>query len=81
MEMGKITLGVHKKSPNLAVRGELGMCPLTIEIYARIVNYFFHLLELAGESNTIVPSGIAECITLVNNKQTCWLTSYTYSKL
>ena len=43
MKMGKIALGVHKKSPNMAVRGEPGMFPLVIDIYARIVNYFFHL--------------------------------------
>ena len=44
MKMGKIASGVHKKSPNVAVRGELGTYPLTIDIYARVVNYFFHLL-------------------------------------
>ena len=78
MKMGKIALGVHKKSPNMAVKGELGMCPLTIDIYTRKVNYFFYLLELAGVGNTVIPSGIAECITLVNNNQTCWLTSVLY---
>ena len=75
MKMGKIALGVHKKLSNMAVRGELGMFPLTIDIYSRILNYFFHLLELAGEGNTVIQSGVAECITLVNNNQTCWLTS------
>ena len=54
------------------------MFPLTIDIYARIVNYFFHLLELAGEGNTVMQSGVAECITLVNNNQTCCLTSVLY---
>ena len=78
MKMGKIALGVHKKSPNMTVRGELGMFPLTIGIYARIVNCFFHLLELAGEGNTVIQSGVAECITLVNNNQTWWLTSVLY---
>ena len=62
----------------MAVRGELGMCPLTVDIYARIVNYFFRLLELAGEGDTVIQSGIAECITLVNNNQACWLTSVLY---
>ena len=52
--------------------------PLTIDIYVRIVNYFFHLLELAGEGNTVIQSGVAECVTLVNNNQTCWLTSVLY---
>ena len=78
MKMGKIASGVHKKSPNVAVRGEHGMFNLTNDIYVRIVNCFFHLLELAGESNTVIQSGVAECITLVNNNQTCWLTSVLY---
>ena len=78
MKIGKIALGVHKTSPSMAVRGELVMYPLTTDIYARIVNYFFHLLELAGEGNTVIQSVIAECITLVNNNQTCWLTSVLY---
>ena len=60
MKMGKIALDLHKKSPNMAVRGELGVFPLTIDIYARIVNYFFHLLELAGEGNTVIQSGVAD---------------------
>ena len=47
------------------------MFPLTIDIYVRMVNYLFHLLELAGEGNTVIQSGVAECITLVNNNQTC----------
>ena len=78
MKLGKIALGVHKKSPNVTVRGELGMFPLTIDIYVRIVNYFFRLLELAGEGNTVIQSGVAEWITLINNYQTCWLTRVLY---
>ena len=71
MKMGKIALGVHTKSPNVAVRGELGMFPLTIDIYVRIVNYFFHSLELAGEGNTAIQSGGAECITQDVTALTC----------
>ena len=59
LKMSKIALGVHKKSPNLGVRGELEMCPLTIDIYTRTVIIFFHLLELAGKGNTVIQSGIA----------------------
>ena len=54
------------------------MLPLIIDIYARIVNYFLHLPELDGEGNTVIQSEVAECITLVNNNQTCWLTSVLY---
>ena len=50
------------------------MCPLTIDICTEIVNYFFYLLELAGKSDTVIQSGTAECMTLVNNNQRCCLT-------
>ena len=33
---------------------------------------------MAGEGNTVIQSGVAESITLVNNNQTCWLTSVLY---
>ena len=58
MKMGKITSSVHKKSPNMAVRGELSMCPLTIDIYAIIVNYFFHSLELAEKVTQLYNQGL-----------------------
>ena len=34
---GKIALGAHKKSVNMGVRGELGLFPLSIEIYTRMM--------------------------------------------
>ena len=43
LKMAKISLGVHKKASNMAVRGDIGMYPLNIEIYVRIVKYCFHL--------------------------------------
>ena len=33
---------------------------------------------MAGKVNAVTQSGIAECIFLVNNNQTCWLTSVLY---
>ena len=39
LKMVKISLGVHKKASNMAVRGDIGMYPLNIEIYVRIVKY------------------------------------------
>ena len=42
LKMAKIALGVHKKSNNMAVRGdsELGLYPLNIDIYIRMIKYF-----------------------------------------
>ena len=49
LKMAKISLGVHKKASDMAVRSDIGMYPLNIEIYVRIVKYCFHLLELAKQ--------------------------------
>ena len=44
--MCKYTLGISKKSNNIAAKGELGIYHLNIEVYIRIVKFFFHLLKL-----------------------------------
>ena len=49
LKMAKISLGVRKKASNVVVRSDIGMYPLNIEIYVRIVKYCFHLLELAEQ--------------------------------
>ena len=41
LKMAKISLGVHKRASNMAVRGDIGMYLLNIEIYVRIVNTVF----------------------------------------
>ena len=37
LKMAKIALNVHKRANNLAVRGEVGMYPLSIEIYKNMI--------------------------------------------
>ena len=37
----------------MAVKGDIGMYPLNIEMYVRIVKYCFHLLELAEQGNEL----------------------------
>ena len=49
----------------MAVRGDIGMYPLNIEIYVRIVKYCFHLLALAEQENDFIKLGLRECITVV----------------
>ena len=41
----------------MAVRGDMGMFPLSIEICVRIVKYCFHLLELGKQGNELT-----ECV-------------------
>ena len=78
LKMVKIVLNVHKRASNLAVRGEIGMYPLSIEIYKNMIQYFFHLIELAEKGNQIISCGMNECLTLVNKGEKCWLTSVLY---
>ena len=76
--MEKIALNIHKRANNLAVRGEIGMYPLSIEIYKNMIKYFYHLIELAEKGNQIISCGVNECLTLANNGEKCWLTSVLY---
>ena len=64
----------------MAVRSDIGMFPLNIEIYVRIVKYCFHLLELAkqGLRDCIRIGFYWECITLVSSGKKCWLTPALY---
>ena len=76
--MAKIALNVHKRANNLSVRGEIGMYPLSIEIYKNMIKYFFHLIELAEKGNQNISCGMNECLTYVNKGEKCWLTSVLY---
>ena len=76
--MAKIALHVHKRAKNLAVRGEIGKHPLSIEIYRNMIKYFFYLIELAEKGNQIISCSMNECLTLVNKGAKCWLTSVLY---
>ena len=42
----KYTLGILKKSSNIAAKGELGIYHLNIEISVRIIKFFFHLMRI-----------------------------------
>ena len=55
----------------MAARGDIGMFPLNIEIYVRIIKYYFHLLELRKQGNEIIEFGLKECITLVRSDKKC----------
>ena len=60
----------------MAVKGDIGMFPLNIEIYVRIVKYYFHLLELAKQGNELIEQGLMECNTLVSSRKKCWCCTY-----
>ena len=78
LKMAKIALGVHKKSNNMAVRGELGLYPLNIDIYIRMIKYFLHLKDLVVKENKVIEDGITESINLVRNRYECWLAAVLF---
>ena len=78
LKMAKIALGVHKKSNNMAVRGELGLYPLNIDIYIRMIKYFLHLKDLVVKGNKVIEDGITESINLVRNHHECWLAAVLF---
>ena len=65
----KDLLGVHSRSSNDAVRGELGMHPLNVYIYKQIVKFYFHLIDISKQSPVIRE----ECENLVNNGKPSWI--------
>ena len=62
----------------MAIKGNIEMYPLNIEIYVRIVKYCFHLLELTEQENELIKLGLRECITLVSGDKKCCLTPVLY---
>ena len=82
--MCKYTLGIPKKSSNIAAKGELGIYHLNIEVCIRIVTEFlFHLLKLIKEGNKLIYSAVMECYTLWKrgdnlSKELSWLSTVFY---
>ena len=65
----KYTLGIPKKSSNIAAKGELGIYHLNIEISVRIIKFFFHLMNIVKRGNKLIYSAVMECYL---SKQLSW---------
>ena len=81
--MCKYTLGIPKKSSNIAAKGELGIYHLNIEVCIRIAKFFFHLLKRIKEDNKLIYSAVMECYTLWKcgdnlSKELSWLSTVFY---
>ena len=55
------------------MRGEIGLHPLSIEIYKNMIRQFFYLIDFEEGGNQITFCVVSECITLE-----CWLKSILY---
>ena len=80
----KYTLGIPKKSSNIAAKGELEIYHLNIEISVRIIKFFFHLMNIIKGWNKLIYSAVMElCCNLWErgdnlSKQLSWLSSVFY---
>ena len=51
LKSGKIILGVHKKTANVAIRGEFGVLSINIEIYFKMIKYYLHIADLINNGS------------------------------
>ena len=58
LKSGKIILGVHKKAANVAVRGELGLLPINIEIYLKMIKYYLYIVDLINNGNVLMEAAL-----------------------
>ena len=56
MLFNKFTLGVSKRSCNLAVRAELGRFPIVIDLILSILKYYSHIKKASTQSPLIGPA-------------------------
>lgn len=70
MSFSKFLLGVHKKSQNSAVRGELGRLPIGTAVVTAICKYR-QRLELL-DKNTILREAYEVSNNTTSNKNKCW---------
>ena len=54
-------LDVHKTSSSLAVKGEFGVYPISINIYINIMKFFHHLGDLSKKGNYLISNCLYEC--------------------
>ena len=50
-----------KKSSSLAVKGELGVYLISINIYINIMKFFYHLGDLSRKGNYLISNCLYEC--------------------
>ena len=61
-KLRRCILDVHKKYSSLAVKGELGVYPISINIYINIVKFFYHLGDLSKKGNYyLISNSLYEC--------------------
>jgi ribonuclease I len=67
----KFTLGVHSKAVNCATQGELGRCPIYIDMIMAMLKFFIHVRE-NEPGNLLIRAAYQECATLHKLKKKSW---------
>ena len=68
----KIALGVHNKSTNKAVMGELGRYPLTLDVLVQIVKFFIHVNENKNNS-PLLEAALTENLGTLGKSKKTWI--------
>ncbi len=71
LRLCKSILGVHRRTANDAVRGDLGRFPMTLFILKQVFKFWMRVAK--GNSNSLLEACYIENVNLVNNGKACWL--------
>jgi hypothetical protein len=72
LKFAKFLLGTHKRSSNLAVRGELALYPMLLHQVMIMIKYWLKIMQLAAGSRLLAKC-YQECQMLVQAGKPCWL--------
>ena len=70
---GRFVLGVHRKSSNVALRGELGILPLYIDILLAMLKYLDRLQQY--DNGSILGSAYLTSVGLDSRGKTSWFST------
>lgn len=71
LQYARNILGVHKKTSNLAVRGELGLYPLYVNCIIQMCKYWHRVVMFP--KNSLIGAAYTEQVNLLNKNSYCWL--------
>jgi exonuclease III len=70
MRACRYVLGVHKKTSEIAVRGELGRYPLYVDIVCNMLKYFHRVQN--DKASELLKEALACNIQMYNENKECW---------
>jgi len=71
LQFARFALGVHRKTSNIAIRGELGLYPIYIDCVVNMCKYWQRVAMY--EPNTLLGRAYSEQANMMKNNKYCWL--------